>query len=154
MAETSPIRVRTLRAADYDQIYALWKATRGIGLGESDSRAAVGRFLRRNPGLSVAATSGGKVIATVLCGHDGRRGYLHHLAVARKWRRRGIGRQLVAACLERLRSEDIPKCNLFLYASNSSGGEFWRSVGWTVRADLRLVQRGTAAAASACCTSC
>jgi N-acetylglutamate synthase len=155
MPDHPPIPIRPLRIGDYDQIYALWKdAGEGVGLNESDSRAAIGRYLRRNPGLSLVATAGGRVVATVLCGHDGRRGYLHHLAVAGKWRRRGIGRSLVAACLEKLRSEDIPKCNLFLFASNVKGRAFWRSLGWTVRSDLRLVQRGTASAGAPCRRSC
>ncbi len=94
------------------------------------------------------------MIAAVLCGHDGRRGYLHHLAVARKMRRKGIGARLVAACLERLDEEGITKCNLFLYAGNRTGSAFWRRLGWTVRPDLRLVQRGTAGASGSCRTTC
>jgi ribosomal protein S18 acetylase RimI-like enzyme len=50
---------------------------------------------------------------------------------------------LVAACLERLRAQGIPKCNLFLYANNRSGRAFWQKLGWKVRADLRLVQHVT-----------
>lgn len=115
----------------------------GVGLNESDNRRAIGRYLRRNPGLSQVAVSGNRVVAVVLCGHDGRRGYLHHLAVARKWRRKGIGKALVAACLGRLRREAIPKCNLFLYATNKPGRAFWKRLGWTVRGDLRLAQHGT-----------
>ena len=91
------------------------------------------------------ATSGGRIVAAILCGHDGRRGYLHHLAVAPKWRRLGIGRTLVGACLKGLRGERIPKANLFLFASNAAGRAFWRRLGWSVRPDLRLVQRRTAA---------
>jgi putative acetyltransferase len=137
------IRLRALRLSDYEDVYALWKRTEGVGLSESDEKEAIGLFLRRNPGLSQVATSGGKVVAAMLCGHDGRRGYLHHLAVARKWRRQGVGRAVVAACLEKLHAEGIPKCNLFLFASNTSGQAFWRSLGWSVRSDLRLVQRST-----------
>jgi ribosomal protein S18 acetylase RimI-like enzyme len=154
MTKHSSFRIRPLRIADYGEILALWKKTEGIGLGESDSREAVGHFLKRNPGLSLVAVADARVIATLLCGHDGRRGYLHHLAVAKKWRRKGIGGKLVAACLAKLREQDIPKCNLFLYASNSSGNAFWRRLGWDVRADLRLVQRGTTAAPGSCKTSC
>jgi ribosomal protein S18 acetylase RimI-like enzyme len=154
MPARSPVRYRSLRVADFDEIYALWKRTEGIGLGESDSRDAVGRFLRRNPGLSLVATSDRKVIATLLCGHDGRRGYLHHLAVARRWRRRGVGRVLVAASMEKLQAEGIAKCNLFLFASNKTGRAFWHHMGWDVRDDLRLVQRGTAPACGACRASC
>jgi len=154
MSTQSQIRIRSLRMADYVAIHALWKKTDGIGLNESDTREAVGRFLKRNPNLSLVATSGGRVIAAVLCGHDGRRGYLHHLAVARRWRRQGVGRTLVVRCLERLRAEGIPKCNLFLFASNKSGRAFWRHLGWNIRADLRLVQRGTADIFGSRLTSC
>jgi putative acetyltransferase len=143
MAPRSPVRIRSLRIADYDEAYEIWRNSEGVGLNESDSRGAVRRFLKRNPGLSQAAISADNVVATLLCGHDGRRGYLHHLAVAHKWRRKGVGRTLVATCLEKLHREGILKCNLFLYASNRTGKVFWTRLGWKVRADLRLVQRGT-----------
>lgn len=102
-------------------------------------------FPQEESGAQSCCDSSGRVIGAVLCGHDGRRGYLHHLAVARKWRRQGVGRALVVACLEKLRSEGIPKCNIFLFASNAQGRAFWRRLGWNVRADLRLVQRETGA---------
>jgi len=140
--------------ADYDEVYAIWKKADGVGLSESDGRESIARYVKRNPGLSQVAVCGGRVIAAVLCGHDGRRGYLHHLAVAREWRFKGVGRALVAACLENLHAAGIPKCNLFLFASNRPAGAFWRRVGWAVRADLRLVQRGTARASSPCLRSC
>jgi N-acetylglutamate synthase len=154
MPQPPQFRIRPLRAADYDRVYAIWRSAEGVGLGESDGREAVGRFLKRNPGLSLVAVAGARVIATVLCGHDGRRGYLHHLAVARRWRRRGVGSALVAACLEKLRKGGIAKCNLFLFASNKRAGAFWRRLGWSVRSDLRLVQRGTSRVHEACRSSC
>jgi putative acetyltransferase len=144
MPPPQKVRFRQLRIGDHRAAYALWSRTEGVGLNESDRRPAVAAFLRRNPGLSQVATSGGRVIATLLCGHDGRRGYLHHLAVDKKWRRRGIGSALVAASLERLRGLGIVKCNLFLFTANVSGRAFWLRMGWGVRADLSLVQRATA----------
>lgn len=145
MPSISSVRLRSFRIGDYDEVHAIWRKAEGVGLNESDSRKAVGLFLKRNPGLSQVAVHEGRVIAAVLCGHDGRRGYLHHLAVVRKWRRNGLGRTLVATCLERLRKAGIPKCNLFLYASNRTGRVFWSRLGWSVRTELRLVQRATAA---------
>jgi putative acetyltransferase len=153
MAELPP-KIRIMRISDYRSVHALWKKTEGIGLNESDTREAIGRFLRRNPNLSLVATAGRRIVGAVLCGHDGRRGYLHHLAVVPSRRRRGLGRDLVAVCLERLRSEGIPKCNLFLFASNTSGKAFWRRIGWNVRSDLRLVQRNTASSCGSSRTSC
>jgi N-acetylglutamate synthase len=127
---------------DYDPVLALWRATAGIGLNESDTREAIESFLRRNPGLSlVARDAGGTIVGAVLCGHDGRRGYLHHLAVVPTHRRRGIGRALVATCLENLRDRGIAKCNLFLYTHNAAGRTFWEHHGWAAREDLVVVQR-------------
>jgi ribosomal protein S18 acetylase RimI-like enzyme len=154
MPEKNAIRIRPLRIADYESAHAIWRKAPGVGVNESDSRAGIGQFLRRNPGLSLVATSGGRVIGTVLCGHDGRRGYLHHLAIARPWQRRGIGRRLVSSCLENLRVEGIPKCSLFIFRTNISGKAFWKSLGWTVRGDLQIVQHGTPGHAPAAHRSC
>jgi N-acetylglutamate synthase len=154
MPDPRPLRIRPLRLSDYDAVYALWTTTQGVGVNDSDSRAGIGQFLRRNPKLSLVALSEGRVVATILCGHDGRRGYLHHLAVAPRWRRRGIGRTLVALCLKCLRKQKISKCSLFLFAANTPGKAFWKSLGWTVRQDLRIVQRGTPAQSAAATKSC
>jgi len=148
------IRIRSFRPADYNEVRRLWLSTEGIGLNESDTRAAVGRFLKRNPGFSVVAVAEKRIVGAMLCGHDGRRGYLHHLAVARKQRRQGIGRELVEVCLGKLRAVGIPKCNLFLFTSNRPGRIFWRHLGWTVRSDLSLVQRATVSKAPICGSSC
>ena len=75
------------------------------------------------------AHASGTVIAAVLCGHDGRRGYLHHLAVDAGHRRQGLGRALVERCLARLAVAGIPKCNIFLFNDNAEGRRFWESSG-------------------------
>ncbi|HEY4989315.1 MAG TPA: GNAT family N-acetyltransferase, partial [Opitutaceae bacterium] len=85
MPDPNSIRIRPLRLTDYDAVYALWKRTPGVGVNDSDTRGGIRQFLKRNPRLSLVASSKGRVVATILCGHDGRRGYLHHLAVAPAW---------------------------------------------------------------------
>jgi putative acetyltransferase len=132
--------VRHFRVEDFDGVIALWRRTEGVGLNESDTRCAIAAFLRRNPRLSFVAEKSGRIIGAVLCGHDGRRGYLHHLAVAKRHRHRGIGRQLVNACLAKLRKAGIPKCNIFIFANNTAGMKFWTRAGWSLRTDLQLMQ--------------
>jgi putative acetyltransferase len=133
--------LRPFTIADYDAVYALWLQTEGMGLNDSDTREAIAAFLERNCGLSaVACTAVGMIVGAVLCGHDGRRGYLHHLAVARSHRKQGIGRALVDQCLARLAAHKIQKCNLFLFANNTEGRTFWLKQGWTTREDIVLVQ--------------
>ena len=132
--------VRTFRVEDYDAVIALWRRTDGVGLNESDTRHATVAYLRRNPRLSFVAEKDGRIIGAVLCGPDGRRGYLHHLAVAKRHRCRGIGRRLVNACLAKLRKEGIQKCNIFIFANNTAGMKFWAHTGWRLRTELRLMQ--------------
>jgi ribosomal protein S18 acetylase RimI-like enzyme len=137
-----------MTAADLKDVLAFWTTIEGIGLGESDTVEHLDSFLRRNVGLSLLARSEGRIVAAVLCGHDGRRGYLHHLAVAESHRRQRIGTILVDRCLSILALIAIPKCNIFLFADNDKGAVFWRNTHWCDRGDLRVLQRPTSAAIS------
>jgi ribosomal protein S18 acetylase RimI-like enzyme len=134
-------RLRGMTLADYDEVIVLWRACEGIGLAAADEKAAIGAYLARNPDMSFVAEGGGRIVGAVLGGHDGRRGYLHHLAVTPAWRRRGIGGALVEAVLARLRTAGLAKCNLFLYADNEAGRAFWLQHGWSARPDLVLLQK-------------
>ena len=207
---------------DYDDLYALWSRTEGMGLSSADSRENIIRYLERNPGCSFAAFSvtaappsaaaatvpdsataaaaaasdsaagpcagdsgggsgspsrpetrpcivsgapnGGRprggmderplnsspdfsrlagltLIGSILAGHDGRRGYIHHLAVDRAYRGRGIGRELVGRALSALRREGIEKCHLFIFTDNTSGIVFWEHNGWKLRTDIEIMSR-------------
>ena len=134
--------IRAMTIADYEVVLQLWQNTEGIGLNESDSRENIEVFLARNPGLSRVAVGGNKIVGAVLCGHDGRRGYLHHLAVANTHRKLGLGRQLVEACLADLARQGISKCSIFLFADNAAGEAFWKHNGWAKRPDLQVMQKG------------
>jgi N-acetylglutamate synthase len=121
-----------LTLADYDAVVAFWSQQQGIGLNESDAREPLARYLQRNPGMSfIARDASGTLVGAVLCGHDGRRGYLHHLAVASAHRRRGLGRALVQRCLAQLAAAGISKCNIFLFDDNDDGRQFWLRAGFS-----------------------
>jgi ribosomal protein S18 acetylase RimI-like enzyme len=125
---------------DYPAVYKLWQATEGVGLSMADEAPAIAAHLARNPGLSfVAASPGDAPVGTILGGHDGRRGYIHHLAVAPAYRRQGTGRALVARCLEGLEAEGIHKCHLFIYGENETGRAFWEALGWQLRHDIQIM---------------
>lgn len=135
------MQFRELTAADYDAALELWRSSEGVALSPSDTRRQFELFLDRNPGLSFAAWEGDALIGVVLCGHDARRGYIHHLAVSRDHRRRGIGAALVERSLDRLRERAIYKCHLFVAAGNRAAFEFWESTGWTRRDDLEMFSK-------------
>jgi ribosomal protein S18 acetylase RimI-like enzyme len=123
---------------DYLDACAFWRDTPGVGLSISDQPDAIAAFLARNPGLSFVARHGRALAGTVLCGHDGRRGYLYHAAVEPLYRRTGLGRRLVAASMRGLAEAGIVRCHLMVYADNAQGLEFWRRLGAFERADLDI----------------
>lgn len=121
--------------ADYDGVVALWRSC--AGLGQVETRDELTAYLERNPGLSVVAREADRVVGAVLCGHDGRRGYLYHLAVAPAVRGRGLARRIVTRCLDRLHALGIGRCTIHLYVDNADGERFWRQAGWRERTDLK-----------------
>ena len=126
------VSVRPMTSRDVPAVMRLWRASKGVVLHSSgeDSPAGIRRFLRRNPGLSVVAESGRVVVGAVLCGHEGRRGLLHHLAVAPRCRRGGVARRMVGACLGALRRQRIPKAIAFVLSSERLANRFWQGMGW------------------------
>ena len=132
---------REMTAADYDAAFSLWQRAEGIVLSDADRRENFERFLARNPGLSFAAIDEGELAGAVLCGHDGRRGYLHHLAVDPNRRLRGIGSALAARCIEALAARGIEKCHIFVVAGNEAGKRFWARTGWQERTTLVLMSK-------------
>lgn len=133
-------QIAAMTAADLDEVLALWAGTAGVGLHASDSPEKILLYLERNPGMSLTARIDGALAAAVMCGHDGRRGALYHLAVAPQHRRGGLGSTLVERCLASLAAEGILRCNIFLYADNHLGERFWTRQGWKERRDLKVVQ--------------
>jgi N-acetylglutamate synthase len=124
---------------DYEEAYALWSITPGIGLSSVDSHPAIKLYLEENPGSSFIARDDGKLVGAVLCGSDRRRGYLHHLAVAASHRHQKIGQQLVEHALRAIRAKGIVKCHIFVYRDNAEGARFWEKIGWKKRTDLDIM---------------
>jgi ribosomal protein S18 acetylase RimI-like enzyme len=125
----------------YNEVFYLWRQCDGVGLSDADSRESIKKYLERNPGMSFVALSSGKVVGVILAGHDGRRGYIHHLAVHPDFRRQGLASRLVNRCIEALQNSGIKKCHLFIFNRNHDGLSFWESIGWERRLDLSIVSK-------------
>jgi ribosomal protein S18 acetylase RimI-like enzyme len=127
--------IRRMTIGDHGDAHRIWKNTEGIVVVAEDSRGGIALYLARNRGLCFVATVGGEVVGTVLCGHDGRRGILRHLAVKPAFRGCGIGSALAARCLAALASHGIRKCNLYVMRDNRSGMRFWERKGYKLLDD-------------------
>jgi len=122
---------------DYDEVYALWKRIHGFGIRSiDDSEEGIERFLERNPRTSVVAEEDGRIVGSILCGSDGRRGCLYHVCVDEPYRLRGIGKMMVVFVMRELKDLGINKVSLIAFTRNDIGNAFWREIGWTRREDL------------------
>ncbi|MDA8365244.1 MAG: GNAT family N-acetyltransferase [Gammaproteobacteria bacterium] len=129
--------IRAMTIGDYDAVVTLMCSEPGVCLRDSDSRPDTARYLERNPGLSLVAEISHDVAGCVLCGHDGRRGYLRHLVVRPSSRRLGIGTALVGRCLASLESIGIHKTHIEVLRHNQGAIAFWEKLGWVQREDIR-----------------
>ncbi len=130
------LEIRAMQISDFDALYALWTAC-GNGLNNlDDSIEGIGRYLERNPNTSFVALDHGKLAGAILCGHDGRRGYIQHMSVNPEFRRRGIGTKLLNRALDALKAEHIHKAALVAFKQNALGNAFWESMGFSLREDL------------------
>ena len=133
--------IRVMTADDYDDVHALWMKIHGFGIRSiDDSRAGIARFLKRNPKTSVVAIEDDKIVGSILCGHDGRRGCFYHVCVDEEYRMRGIGKGMVVKAMEALKEEEINKVSLIAFTRNDVGNAFWKQIGWTKREDLNYYE--------------
>lgn len=130
-------QIRTMKMEDYEEVYQLWMHIQHFSIRSlDDSKVGIERFIKRNPDTSVVAVQDGKIVGSILCGHDGRRGCFYHVCVHQDYRRRGIGKNMVAVSMEILRQEQINKVSLIAFTENDMGNAFWNHIGWTKREDL------------------
>lgn len=133
--------IRIMTIDDYDKVYELWCKIKGFGIRSiDDSRVGIEHFLKRNPTTSIVAEESGKIVGSILCGHDGRRGCLYHVCVDEEYRRRGIGKAMVVKAMEALQAEHINKVSLIAFTKNDIGNSFWRTIGWEKREDLNYYE--------------
>lgn len=136
--------IRAMQKDDYDDVYELWCDIKGFGIRSvDDSKENILSFMERNPNLSVVAVldedkngfKKGRIIGSILCGHDGRTGGFYHVCVHSAFRKLGIAHQMTKYCLQALKKEKINKIALIAFKNNDLGNEFWKNYGFTLRED-------------------
>ena len=130
MTTQGAVTTREFVLSDHDRAVALWSEIDSVEICEGDSREEVAEYLKRNPGLSRVAEADGKIVGAVMCGHDGRRGWIYHLAVAQECRGRGVGKMLLDDCLRGLREAGLKRAIILVEGENAAGHKFWLREGW------------------------
>jgi ribosomal protein S18 acetylase RimI-like enzyme len=122
----------------YDEVIQIWKIS-GISVGSSDEREEIKRVWHKNPNLFLVGLIDKKVIAVVIGAFDGRRGYVHHLAVSPDYQNKGYGRGIMEELHERFRNLNVHKVHLFIEKYNEDVINFYKKLGWEIRDDLIMM---------------
>ncbi|MBR6694926.1 MAG: GNAT family N-acetyltransferase [Oscillospiraceae bacterium] len=131
------MEIRKMEISDYKSVYNLWLSCKGMGLNDvDDSEKGISRFLERNPETCFVAVDNDEIIGVILCGNDGRRGYIYHTAVKPSERNNGIGTKLVDRAMKAFEDIGITKVALVVFEKNETGNAFWEKKGFTSRQDL------------------
>ncbi len=134
------VSVRPMTMQDYGAVVDLWRSS-GISVTLSDAPAETARMLSHNPATCLVAEADGKVIGVVLGGFDGRRGFVHHLAVAPDRRKTGLGRLLMEQIETKFAQMGVVKITFLVEVRNKGVLEFYKKLGYTVREDLIAVSK-------------
>ena len=132
------MQYRVMKISDYQKVIALWQNTEGVKLRDADSENGIEKYLLRNPKLSFVAEINGQIVGTIMSGHDGKRGYIQHLAVDHVQRNAGVATELISLCLNALKLEGIIKSHIHVLNNNELAKKYWLNRGWEKRNDIDI----------------
>ena len=132
-------QVRSLAAEDYGPCLQIWARCGQTVAWAWEDPTILMRLIKRNPSICSVAEHGDRIVGALLCGHDGARACLHHVAVDDTWRRRGIGSALVSRTLAELAKAGIQNIHAAVDWSTGSGMPFLRACGWQSQEDLAVL---------------
>lgn len=134
------MRIRTFQAGDEEAVIALWRSC-DLVRPWNDPVKDIRRKLQVRPDLFLVGVLDGRVIACVMAGYEGHRGWLNYLAVAPEQQRQGYARAMVDEAERLLRAMGCPKINLQIRTSNHGVIEFYRRLGYSVDDVVSLGKR-------------
>ena len=123
---------------NYEEVIELWRKA-GISVGSTDTKEELERVVKQNPQLFLIGKIDEKIISVVMGGFDGRRGYVHHLAVDPDFQNKGYGKTMMDELIDRFRKLGIHKVHLFIEKYNKTVVQFYQNLGWDIRDDLIMM---------------
>jgi len=134
------MRIRAFQASDESAVIALWEKCR-LTRAWNDPRKDIARKLAVQPELFLVGVLGEAIVATVMAGYEGHRGWVNYLAVAPEHRKQGLGRTLMREVEKRLLERGCPKLNVQVRTSNDQALQFYRRLGYAQDEAVALGKR-------------
>lgn len=124
------MKIRPFRLDDETAVIDLWRRC-DLLRPWNDPRKDIRRKLTTQSELFLVGEVGGTIVAAVMAGFDGHRGWVNYLAVSPAHRKTGLGRALMRHVESALQARGCPKLNLQVRATNREAAEFYRRIGYT-----------------------
>ncbi len=121
--------------ADFNAVRSVWMAS-GIELSKSDEIQELHRMIQRNPNYCFVLEDSDLLIGAVLGGFDGRRGWIHHLAILPDYQKKGFGKELLNKVIHAFEEDNIVKIKLEVLETNKNVIEFYLKQGWYLRPEI------------------
>ena len=132
--------LRAYNSSDETAVVELWNRC-GLIVPWNNPQRDIALKIEFQPELFLVGESDGKVIATIMAGYEGHRGWLNYLAVAPEYQGQGIGRRIVEEAIDRLQATGCPKINLQIRASNQDVIKFYQRLGFSVEDVISMGKR-------------
>lgn len=123
------LTIRPFRRDDEPAVIALWTRC-GLVKPQNDPRKDIQRKSKVRPDLFLVGEMDGQVVASIMVGYEGHRGWINYLAVSPEQQKRGFGRRMMDEAERLLRAEGCPKINLQVRTSNTAVLAFYRAIGF------------------------
>ena len=133
------MKLQKIKKSDLISLIEFWEAFEAIDLNEHDDvPKQLYKFIKKNRALNYCIYDDHKIVASILSGHDGRRGTIYHLAVRKDFQNHGLSRLLIdKVCLE-LKKQKIYKVNITVFTNAAESVSFWEHMHWQRREELYM----------------
>jgi ribosomal protein S18 acetylase RimI-like enzyme len=125
------LKIRPFVPLDEKAIVQLWTDC-GLVVPWNNPHRDIQRKLKVQSDLFFVGCSGDHIIATVMAGYDGHRGWINYLAVHPQYQRTGIARRMMDEAEASLRAVGCPKINLQVRSTNAGVIEFYKTIGFKI----------------------
>ncbi len=134
------MKIRIFQKSDEPSVISLWEKC-DLLRPWNDPAKDILRKMTVQPEMFLVGVQGNDVVATVMGGYEGHRGWVNYLAVDPEQRRQGLGRAMMAAAERLLKQIGCPKVNLQIRGTNASAIAFYRRLGYQVDDVVSLGKR-------------
>jgi ribosomal protein S18 acetylase RimI-like enzyme len=138
---TQKFAIRAYAESDEAQVIQLWREVFPDNPSWNVPKTDIDRKLAVQRELFLVGELDGEIIATVMAGFDGHRGWVHLVAVAPKQRQRGFGRAIMGEAEKKLRDIGCTKINLQVRSTNQGVISFYEKLGYAVEERVSMGKR-------------